>query len=45
MDAIDLYATSKEGERLLRDGKPPARERVKGWIESAIIACENRTAA
>ncbi len=45
MDAIDLYATSKEGERLLRDGKPPARERVKTWIESAIIACENRTAA
>ena len=45
MDAIDLYATSSEGERLLRDGKPPARERVKAWIESAIIACENRTAA
>ncbi len=45
MDAIDLYATSREGERLLRDGKPPSRERVKGWIESAIIACENRTAA
>ncbi len=45
MEAIDLYATSSEGERLLRDGKPPARQRVKGWIESAVIACENRTAA
>lgn len=45
MDAIDLFATSKEGERLLRDGKPPSRERVKTWIESAIVACENRTAA
>ena len=45
IDAIDLYASSSEGERLLRDGKPPARERVKGWIESALIACENRTAA
>ena len=45
MDAIELYATSKEGERLLRDGKLPARERVKGWIESALVVCENRTAA
>ncbi|MEQ1785322.1 MAG: DUF4332 domain-containing protein, partial [Hyphomonadaceae bacterium] len=45
IDAIELYASSGEGERLLRDGKPPARERVKGWIESAVIACENRTAA
>lgn len=45
MDAIDLFATSKEGERLIRDGKPPARERVKSWIESAVVACENRTAA
>ncbi len=45
MDAIELFATSNEGERLLRDGKSPARERVKGWIESAAIACQNRTAA
>ena len=45
MDAIDLFATSNEGERLLRDGQPPARERVKGWIEAALTICENRTAA
>lgn len=45
MDAIELFATSNEGERLLRDGKPPARERVKGWIESAAATCQNRTAA
>ncbi len=45
MDAIDLFATSNEGERLLRDGRPPARERVKGWIESAATVCQNRTAA
>ena len=45
MDAIELFATSNEGERLLRDGKLPARERVKAWIESAATVCENRTAA
>ncbi len=45
IEAIEVYASSSEGERLLRDGRPPARERVKGWIESAVIACENRTAA
>ncbi len=45
MDAIELFATSNEGERLLRDGKTPARERVKGWIESAGIVCQNRSAA
>lgn len=45
VDAIELFATSKEGERLLRDGKPPARERVKGWIEAALSICENRSAA
>ena len=45
MDAIELFATSNEGERLLRDGQPPARERVKGWIEAALTICENRTAA
>jgi predicted flap endonuclease-1-like 5' DNA nuclease len=45
MDAIELFASSNEGERLLRDGTPPPRERVKGWIEAALIICENRSAA
>lgn len=45
MDAIELFASSNEGERLLRDGAPPPRERVKGWIEAALIICENRSAA
>jgi predicted flap endonuclease-1-like 5' DNA nuclease len=45
MDAIELFATSNEGERLLRDGKVPPRERVKGWIEAALAICENRSAA
>ena len=45
MDAIELFATSNDGERLLRDGKAPSRERVKGWIEAALAICENRTAA
>lgn len=45
MDAIELFASSNEGERLLRDGTPPSRERVKGWIEAALVICENRSAA
>ncbi len=45
MDAIELFATSNEGERLLRDGQAPSRERVKGWIEAALLICENRSAA
>jgi len=45
MDAIELFASSNEGERLLRDGTPPPRERVKGWIEAALTICENRSAA
>jgi len=45
MDAIELFATSNEGERLLRDGQLPPRERVKGWVEAALVICENRSAA
>ena len=45
MDAIELFATSNEGERLLRDGAAPDRDRVKAWIASALAACEARTAA
>ena len=45
MDAIELFATSNEGERLLRDGASPARERVEAWIKAAAALCENRSAA
>lgn len=45
VDAVELFATSNEGERLLRDGARPDRERLMGWIEAAVTICENRTAA
>lgn len=45
MDAIELFASSNEGERLLRDGKPPARDRVQGWIDAATAICQDRSAA
>lgn len=45
VDAVELFATSNEGERLLRDGARPDRSRLKGWIEAAVTICENRTAA
>ena len=45
VDAVELFASSSEGERLLRDGAPPSRERLEGWIAAAAAACANRTAA
>lgn len=45
IDAITLYAQSKEGERALRDAPIPDRARVKTWIEAALHICENRSAA
>lgn len=45
MDAIELFATSNEGERLLRDGAAPKREQVEAWIESAAGLFKDRTAA
>lgn len=45
MDAIELFASSNEGERALRDAPPPARERVQTWITAAADLCANRTAA
>ncbi len=45
VDAVELFATSNEGERLLRDGARPDRARLKRWIEAAVTICENRTAA
>ncbi len=45
IDAITLYAQSKEGDRALRDAPLPDRARVKSWIEAALHICENRSAA
>lgn len=33
--AILKFATTREGERVLRSGEPPDIERIKTWIESA----------
>lgn len=45
IDAITMYAQSKEGERSLRGSALPNRARVKTWIESALHICESRSAA
>lgn len=29
------FATSSEGQRILRKGEPPAAEKIKGWIDAA----------
>lgn len=36
--AVLRFATTREGERVLRSGDPPDIERIKTWIESAAIA-------
>ena len=33
--AVLRFATSPEGQRILRQGEPPAAEKIKGWIASA----------
>ena len=33
--AVLRFAASAEGQRILRQGEPPAVEKIKGWIESA----------
>jgi predicted flap endonuclease-1-like 5' DNA nuclease len=45
VDAIAMFAASDEGERALRGQPVPDRDRLKFWIEAALIICENRTAA
>ena len=35
---IAAYARSPEGQRLLRDGKPPDLATVRSWISSASLA-------
>jgi len=45
LDAIGLFAASNEGKRLLRDGAPPGREQVEGWIKAAISLSQDRSAA
>jgi hypothetical protein len=45
VDAIAMFAATPEGERALRGGTLPDRERVKSWIEGALEICEKRSAA
>lgn len=45
LDAIEMFAASNEGERVLRDGKPPTREQVESWIKAATTLCQDRSAA
>jgi predicted flap endonuclease-1-like 5' DNA nuclease len=45
LDAIEMFATSNEGERVLRDGKPPTRDQVESWIKAATALCQGRSAA
>jgi hypothetical protein len=45
MDAIDLFASSNDGERLLRDGAGPKREQVEAWIKAASGLYKDRSAA
>jgi hypothetical protein len=45
VDAIAMFAASGDGERALRGQAPPDRERLKSWIEAALVICENRSAA
>ncbi|MDH4982666.1 DUF4332 domain-containing protein [Hyphomicrobium sp. D-2] len=33
--AVLEYAASTEGQRLLRQGEPPAREKIMGWVKAA----------
>jgi predicted flap endonuclease-1-like 5' DNA nuclease len=45
MDAIELFAASNEGGRLLRDGAGPGRAQVEAWIKSATSLTQGRSAA
>lgn len=42
--AVLRFAASREGQRVLRDGPPPAAERVRSWIAHAEEADESRAA-
>lgn len=44
-DAIAVFAATNEGERILRDGDPPGRDRIRSWIDAAAAICAGRTAA
>jgi predicted flap endonuclease-1-like 5' DNA nuclease len=38
LDAVDLFLSTREGERLLREIDPPGLDAVQRWIESAQFA-------
>jgi predicted flap endonuclease-1-like 5' DNA nuclease len=39
------FATSREGQRLLRGNDPPDRDEIEDWIEWASLSTKERTAA
>ncbi|MEO1206179.1 MAG: DUF4332 domain-containing protein [Pseudomonadota bacterium] len=41
--AIATFAVTKAGERILRNGPPPADDKIAGWIENAEHAEPNRS--
>jgi predicted flap endonuclease-1-like 5' DNA nuclease len=44
LDAMDLFLSTREGERLLREIDPPDPDAVKRWVEAAHFARPLRTA-
>ncbi|MEM1307620.1 MAG: DUF4332 domain-containing protein, partial [Pseudomonadota bacterium] len=44
MAAILRFAATREGQRILRDGPPPAREKITGWVENSRQAEPQRAA-
>ena len=36
--AVLAFATSSDGQRVLRDGAPPDLEKIKGWLDNALAA-------
>jgi predicted flap endonuclease-1-like 5' DNA nuclease len=36
--AVLTFATSTQGQRILRDGNPPDIEKIKGWVDNARAA-------
>jgi len=45
VSGIEMFASTNEGERALRNQARPDRTRIKSWIEAALDICEKRTAA
>lgn len=44
LDAVDLFVSTREGERLLRDTDPPSLDEMQRWVEAAYHARPLRAA-